>query len=86
MTIDKFTKWIKAKPIARVRSKDTVEFFLDIVYRFGAPNSIIIDNGTLFTGKKFLRLYDDYDIQVDWAFVAHPWTHGQVEHVNAMIL
>lgn len=30
--IDKFTKWIEAKPIKRVRSKDEVEFFLDVIY------------------------------------------------------
>jgi hypothetical protein len=30
MTINKFTKWIEAKPIRRVRSEDVVEFFLDI--------------------------------------------------------
>ena len=52
--IDKFTKWIEAKPITRVRSKDAVEFFLDIVYRLGVLNSIITNNGTLFTGKKLL--------------------------------
>ena len=54
VTIDKFTMWIEAKPITRVRSKDTVEFFLNIRYKFGVPNSIITDNSTLFTGKKFL--------------------------------
>jgi hypothetical protein len=52
--IDKFTKWIEAKPITRVRSEDAVEFFLDIIHRFGVPSSIIINNGTLFTRKKFL--------------------------------
>jgi hypothetical protein len=54
VTIDKFTKWIEAKPIIRVRSKGAVKFVLDIVYRFGVLNSIITDNVTLFTGKKFL--------------------------------
>jgi hypothetical protein len=54
VTIAKFTKWIKAKPITRVRSEDAVEFFHDIIYRFGVPNSIITDNGTIFTEKKFL--------------------------------
>ena len=52
--IDKFTKWIEAKPITRVRSEDAVEFFLNIIYRFGVPNSMITDNGTLFTRNKFL--------------------------------
>jgi hypothetical protein len=29
-------------------------FFTDIIYRFGVPNSIITDNGSQFTGRKFL--------------------------------
>ena len=51
-------------------------FVLDIVHRFGVPNSIIIDNGTLFTGNKFLKFCDDYHIRVDWAAVVHPHTSG----------
>ena len=39
VTINKFNKWIKVKPIVRVRSKDTEEFFLDIIYRFGSQTS-----------------------------------------------
>jgi hypothetical protein len=31
-----------------------VAFFTNIIHRFGVPNSIITDNGTQFTGKKFL--------------------------------
>ena len=54
VTIDKFTKWIEARPIFVIKSMQAVLFFLDIVHRFGVPNSIITDNGTQFTGKKFL--------------------------------
>jgi hypothetical protein len=54
VTIAKFTKWIEAKPITRVRFKDVVEFFHNIIYRFGVPNSIITGNDTIFTEKKFL--------------------------------
>ena len=54
VTIVKFTKWIKAKPITRVSFEDMVEFFLDVIYRFGVPNFIITNNDTLFTRKKFL--------------------------------
>ena len=53
VAIDKFTKWIEAKPIITIDSKEAVNFFLDIVYRFGKPNSIITDNGTNFTGHYF---------------------------------
>ena len=54
VTIDKFTKWIEARPISVIKSEQAVLFFLDIIHRFGVPNSIITDNDTQFTDKKFL--------------------------------
>jgi transposase InsO family protein len=63
-----------------------VAFFTNIIHRFGVPNSIITDNGTQFTGKKFLDFCKDHHIRVDWAAVAHPMTNGQVERANSMIL
>ena len=54
VTIDKFTKWIEARPISAIKSKEAILFFLDIVNRFGVLNSIITDNSMQFTGKKFL--------------------------------
>jgi transposase InsO family protein len=50
------------------------------------PNSIITDNGTQFTGKKFLNFCEGHHIRVDWAAVAHPMINGQVERANGMIL
>ena len=54
VTVDKFTKWIEAWPISAIKSKQAMLFFLDIVHRFGVSNSIIMDNSTQFTRKKFL--------------------------------
>jgi hypothetical protein len=71
VTIDKFSKWIEAQPITQIKSEQAVLFFTDIIHRFGVPNSIITDNDTQFTGKKFLSFCDDYHIHVDWAAVAH---------------
>ena len=65
VTIDKFTKWIEAWPISAINFEQAMLFFLDIVHHFGVPNSIITDNGTQFTGKKFLQFYDEYHIRVD---------------------
>ena len=55
VTIDKFTKWIEARLISAIKSEQAVLFFLDIIHHFGVPNSIIIDNGTQFTGHLILR-------------------------------
>jgi hypothetical protein len=63
-----------------------VAFFTNIIHRFGVPNSIITDNGTKFTRRKFLDFCEDHHIRVDWAAVAHPITNGQVERANGMIL
>jgi transposase InsO family protein len=63
-----------------------VAFFTNIIHRFGVLNSIITDNGTQFTGRKFLDFCKDHHIRVDWAAVAHPMTNGQVERANDMIL
>ena len=86
VTIDKFTKWIEARSISMIKSEQAVLFFLNIIHHFGVSNSIITDNGTQFTGKKFLRFYDEQHIRVDWATVAHPRTNRQVERSNDMLL
>ena len=44
VTIDKFTKWIEARPIPLIKSEQAMLFFLDIIC-FWVPNSIT-DNGT----------------------------------------
>jgi transposase InsO family protein len=86
VAVDKFSKWIEARPIVNVRSEEVISFFTDIIYQFDIPNTIITDNGTQFTGKKFLNFCDDNNIRVDWSAVAHPKMNGKVERANSMIL
>jgi transposase InsO family protein len=86
VAIDKFSKWVEVRPIMNLRAEQAVTFFTDIVYRFRVPNSIITDNGSQFTGRKFPEFCDKFHIRVDWAAMAHPQTNGQVERANDMIL
>jgi transposase InsO family protein len=86
VAIDKFSKWIEVRPLNSIRSEQAVAFFTNITHRFGVLNSIITDNGTQFTGRKFLDFCEDHHIRVDWAAVAHAMTNGQVERANGMIL
>jgi transposase InsO family protein len=85
VAIDKFSKWIEVRPLNSIRSEQAVEFFTNIIHRLWVPNSIITDNGTQFSGRKFLDSREDHHIHVDWAAVAHPMTNGQVERANGMI-
>jgi transposase InsO family protein len=86
VAIDKFSKWVEVRPITNLREEQAVAFFTDIIHRFGVPNSIITDNGSQFTSRKFLEFCDKHHIRVDWAAVAHPQTNAQVEWANNMIL
>jgi hypothetical protein len=65
VAIDKFSKWIEVRPLNSIRSEQAVAFFTNIIHRFGVPNSIITDNGTQFTGRKFLDFCEDHHIRVD---------------------
>jgi hypothetical protein len=53
VAIDKFTKWIEYKPIAKLTPDRVVDFISDILHRFGFPNTIIMDLGSNFTANQF---------------------------------
>nr|ABA97822.1 retrotransposon protein, putative, Ty3-gypsy subclass [Oryza sativa Japonica Group] len=86
MAIDKFSKWIEAKPVITITADKARDFFINIVHRFGVPNRIITDNGTQFTGGAFKDFCEDFGIKICYASVAHPMSNGQVERANGMIL
>jgi transposase InsO family protein len=86
MVVDKFIKWIKAKPDASITTAKAVEFISEIMYHFSVSNNIIMDNGTQFTTREFKGCCDDAGIKVNYATVSHPQNNGQVERSNGLIL
>jgi hypothetical protein len=57
VAVDKFTKWIEAKPIKKLDGSSTIKFFNEIIMRYGVSHSIIIDNGTNFAKGVFAEYY-----------------------------
>ena len=55
VAVDKFTKWIEARPIKKLDGPTAVTFIADIASRYGLPNSIIADNGTNFAKGALAR-------------------------------
>nr|AAX95490.1 Integrase core domain, putative [Oryza sativa Japonica Group]ABA93045.1 retrotransposon protein, putative, Ty3-gypsy subclass [Oryza sativa Japonica Group] len=86
VAVDKFSKWIEAKPVVTITTDKARDFFINIVHRFGVPNRIITDNGTQFTGGVFKDFCEDFGIKICYAPVAHPMSNGQVERANGMVL
>jgi hypothetical protein len=37
LAVDKSTKWIEVKPLAKIGSKQAMDFIQDIIFRFGGP-------------------------------------------------
>ena len=74
---DKFTKWIKAKPIKKLNGPTTVTFIADITVRYGVSHSIITDNDTNFAKGALAHFCTNQGIRLDLAFVAHPQSNGQ---------
>ena len=51
--IDYFTKWIEAIPLVNIDQEAVIEFIKrHIIYRFGIPETITTDQGSVFTGRK----------------------------------
>jgi transposase InsO family protein len=85
VAVDKFTKWVEAALVTTQDSTAAINFIKSIVFRFGVPHSIIIDNGTNFTSKEFKSYCESMGIKLKFASVAHPKTNGQVEKSNGLI-
>jgi hypothetical protein len=84
--IDKFSKWIEYKPLVSGTVKKATELLGGIIHRFGLPNSIITNLGSMFTGNDFWNFCDDRGIVVKYVLVAHPRANEQAEQANSMIL
>jgi hypothetical protein len=84
--VDKFTKWIEVRPVAKATSKEAVKFIGDIKHHLSVPNRIITDLGAAFIGSVFWDFCQDNIIDVYYSSVAHPRCNGQVERANAMVL
>jgi transposase InsO family protein len=61
--IDTFTKWMGAMPMVNITHEAAVKFLQSIIYRFGVPRRVLINNGKQFKGAKFIRCCADFGIQ-----------------------
>jgi hypothetical protein len=87
VAVEYFSKWIEAKPLAIITSATIQKFFWqNIVYLFGVPKAITVDNGTQFDAETFKAFYSQIDTKIHFASVRHPESNGLVETAHGIII
>nr|XP_051209885.1 uncharacterized protein LOC127327143 [Lolium perenne] len=85
VAVDKFTKWVEAKPIKKCDGKTATKFLQELIYRYAYPHNIITDNGTNFDKGEIADFCEKNGIRLYLASVAHPESNGQAERANQSI-
>ncbi|XP_059668819.1 uncharacterized protein LOC132313899 [Cornus florida] len=63
LATDYFTKWVEVEPYPSVTQTQVRRFIWNnIIYRFGVPRSIVMDNGTNLDSKQVKELLEEYGI------------------------
>ena len=55
-------------------------------YRFGVPNTLILDNKLQFNNKAFQKYCSDLEIKNRYSTLAYPQSNGQAEVTNKAIV
>ena len=60
-----FTKWVEAVPMRSVATKDMINFVKEhIIYRFGIPQTITTDRGSVFISEEFRKFAADMGLKL----------------------
>jgi hypothetical protein len=63
---------MEATIVVNIIQEAAVKFLKSIIYRFGVPKKVIMNNGTQFKGVKFLRCCASLEIHHQPSSAAHP--------------
>ena len=77
--VDSFTKWPEVFKFKTPKTKTTIKVLLELFARFGLLETIVSDNGTLFTSKEFENFSKLLSINYLKSASYHPRSNGLVE-------
>lgn len=73
--INYFTKWIEAVILVKVDQEAVIEFIQKhIIYRFGIPETITTDQGSIFMGQKM----QEFSVKIGFKLVTSTPYYAQV--------
>ena len=84
---DYFTKWVEAVPMRSVASKDVISFVKEhIIHRFGIPQTITTDGGSVFISEEFRKFADDTGFKLIRSSPYYAQANGQAEASNQSLI
>jgi hypothetical protein len=73
VAVDYFTKWVEAKPLTNIKAPTIQKFFWqNIIYRFGVPRELTVDNGKQFDCYTFKEYCKSLGTHAKFSSVYHP--------------
>ncbi|XP_027343131.1 uncharacterized protein LOC113855699 [Abrus precatorius] len=87
VAVDYFSKWAEAVPLKEVTQSDVVNFIDEyIIHRFGIPETLTTDQGTVFVGRKVTQYAESLNIKMITSTLYYAQANGQVEAVNKILI
>ena len=87
LAIDYFIKWVEVELVMTIiEAKVTSFMWKNIIWRFGVPCVIILDNGKQFDNPKFWKFCQDLGVKNHYSSPRHPQANGQTEVTNKNLL
>ncbi|KAK1650046.1 hypothetical protein QYE76_067851 [Lolium multiflorum] len=84
---DYFTKWVEAVPMKSVKSEDVINFVKEhVIHRFGIPQTITTDGGSVFISKEFRKFCEDMGIKLIRSSPYYAQANGQAEASNQSLI
>jgi transposase InsO family protein len=84
---DYFSKWVEAIPMKSVTLKDVINFIKEhVIHRFGIPQTITTDGGSVFISEEFRKFTADMGIKLIRSSPYYVQANGQAEVSNQSLI
>ncbi|GKV52216.1 hypothetical protein SLEP1_g58805 [Rubroshorea leprosula] len=84
---DYFTKWVEVKPMKKVDQSDVIKFINeDIIHRFGLPETITTDQGTVFVSHQVEAFAKEMGFRLLNSTPHYAQANGQAEASNKVVI
>ncbi|XP_016164410.1 protein NYNRIN-like [Arachis ipaensis] len=87
VAIDYFTKWVEAIPLIEAGQNEIIDFIEEyIIHRFGIPQTLSTDQGTIFTRQRINNFAASRNINMVTSTPYYAQANGQVEAANKILI